>query len=192
MTSWFPRLYAIVNYIFGTHYEEDLIVCDEVPGLGSFESERYMGRWFSIWHAKDMPFQSDDDRCVTALYSNLDGIGFDVYNSYENDSFRGRSGINGTGKCFEQDPNGQCHVSFWFWNFWTGNPGYKIVDTDYESYTMVYNCDEDGMAYLWFMARTPEVSADWENMMFDKARIALPNFDFDNLVKDYQGGKCQY
>ena len=55
---------------------------------------------------------------------------------------------------------------------------------------MVYNCEEDGIAYLWFMARTPEVSPDWEQMMFDKARIALPNFDLDNMVKDYQGGRC--
>ena len=57
---------------------------------------------------------------------------------------------------------------------------------------MVYNCEEDGRASLWFMARTPEVSADWEQMMLEKARIGLPNYDLDNLKKVYQGGKCQY
>ena len=57
---------------------------------------------------------------------------------------------------------------------------------------MVYNCEEDGMASLWFMARWPEVSADWEQMMFDKARIILPNYDLDDLKKVYQAGKCQY
>ena len=68
-----------------------------------------------------------------------------------------------------------------------------VVDTDYDSYTMVYSCEEHGMAYLWFMAREPEPGEEWEKMMFDKAKEHLPNFDLaNNLTKDYQGGRCTY
>ena len=66
-----------------------------------------MGKWFPIWTAKDMPFQAASDRCITGEYSNFrNGNEFDVYNSYENDSFKGRSGLSGRAKCYEQDPNG--------------------------------------------------------------------------------------
>ena len=43
---------------------------------------------------------------------------------------------------------------------------------------------------VWLLAREPEVSPELEKKMMDKAKDALPNFDFNNLTKDYQGGKC--
>ena len=115
MSSWWSGILTVINYIFGSNYEQDLIVCDTVPGLASFEAERYMGRWFSIWHAKDIPFQSEDDLCITGTYSNLrNGNEFDVFNGVENENFDGRSGLSGTAKCYEQDPPGQCQITWWW------------------------------------------------------------------------------
>ena len=50
--------------------------------MATFEAEKYLGRWYSIYHAKDMPFQSVNDKCITAYYSDLKGNEFNVYNSF--------------------------------------------------------------------------------------------------------------
>ena len=33
------------------------VVCDTVPGLNfNFEAERYMGKWYQIYHTQNQPF----------------------------------------------------------------------------------------------------------------------------------------
>ena len=113
MSSWWSSLVSVVTFLFGADYEEEnLIVCDATPGLGSFETERYMGRWFSIWQSKDLPFHAESDRCITGEYLNFsNGNEFDVVNSFENDAFEGRYSGNRKAKCYEQDPLGQCQLT---------------------------------------------------------------------------------
>ena len=115
MENLWDGIYTFVYNIFGSSYENEPVVCDAVPGMANFEAEKYLGRWYSIYHASDMPFQSENDKCVTAYYWDLKGNEFNVYNSYWQDSWEQRSGLCGTAKCHEQDPNGHCFVSFWFW-----------------------------------------------------------------------------
>ena len=45
------------------------------------------------------------------------------------------------------------------------------------------------MQYLWLMSRTPTLDDDTLQYMMDKARETLPNYNFDNLIKDDQNTK---
>ena len=59
------------------------VVCDSVTGLDEdFEAERYMGKWYEIYHSKNQVYQSDSWKCVTADYTDLTDEGtYKVYNS---------------------------------------------------------------------------------------------------------------
>ena len=59
-------------------------------------------------------------------------------------------------------PNGQCEVSFYGQE--VDEPNYLIMDTDYDSYSMVYSCFPNDTAYLWIMSRTPTM----EKALLDK------------------------
>ena len=163
------------------------VVCDSVAGLNDeFDAARYMGTWYEIYHTQNQPFQSDDAKCVSALYSNLDASTgkFTVYNSSKGKNYGRRKGITGTGWCPEDELEGQCSVKFFFWQKWPEDPNYLIVDTDYETYSIVYSCDPDDMQYLWFLAREPAISDELDAELHAKAFMYLPNYETTNLIKD--------
>lgn len=62
-----------------------------------------------------------------------------------------RENTYGTGVC---DPKkGACDVSFSWFVGWS-EPNYKIIDTDYKSYSIVYECDSSSESLL-FLTREP-------------------------------------
>ena len=96
-----------------------------------------------------------------------------------------------TGDGFCPDLSGECYVSFWSRAITT--PNYFVLDTDYTSYSIVYNCSPNDMQYLWFLTRDNVINDELYKKMMKKATAALPNFDFRNLdVRTYQGKKCKY
>ena len=71
-------------------------------------------------------------------------------------------------------------------------PNYVVIETDYESYSVVYSCNPLKQ-YLWFLTRDNLVSAELFSKMLGIAVTALPNFDFSKLATpDYQGDSCNY
>ena len=175
------------------------VICDSWAGLPfTFEPERYMGNWYGIMHAKNQPFQSDAWTCSQASYTDLnaeDGT-FRVYNSSEDRFYGIRFGVHGDAKypadTIAEFGQGQMFVTFFDAPFFD-TPNYQIIDTDYETYSVVYACHEDDMQYLWFLARTPEISDDLLNKMIETATEALPNFDWDNEIADKQNvDRCRY
>ena len=164
--------------------KKDKVVCDDVKGLPfTFEADRYMGSWFEIYHSRSEPFQPDSWTCNQATYTELDSEGnFKVYNSGEGRFFGPRFGVHGDAKCpadsIEEFGEGQCFVKFFLQPFYDA-PNYQIIDTDYENYSIIYACHEDDMQYLWLMSRTNTLDDDLLASMMDKARAALPNYDFD-------------
>ena len=51
---------GIVSYFTGS---KTPVICDNVPGLPSFEAPRYMGSWFEIMHVTGESFQPDAWKC---------------------------------------------------------------------------------------------------------------------------------
>ena len=124
------------------------------------------------------------------MYSNLDEAtaAFEVYNS-STVGFLPRTGVHGSASCANQ-PNGQCIVSFFGQQF--DEPNYLIVDTDYETYSMVYACEPNDMQYLWILSRTPTLDQGILDSLNAQAMEKLPNYDWSIVRMDKQGDGCRY
>merc|ERR1712176_742880 len=102
--------------------------------------------------------------CVTGDYDNLDEEKgeFTVYNSGHFGVIPFRYGVEGSVD-FLGLPNGGAYVNFGSRDDFGPDtePNYNITDTDYENYSIVYNCNRgDELASLWILAREPEVDQD--------------------------------
>ena len=94
----------------------------------------------------------------------------------------------GQGYC--PDATGHCYVHF------AGpqptHSNYKVVDTDFVTYSIVYGCGIYGKD-LWFLTREAVVDDALINKMLETARSNLPTFDFTRMLpRNYQGDKCTY
>ena len=169
-------------------------VCDTFTTVSPFNAEAYMGIWYEQHHVKDEYFQKNSWTCNTAQYSHLTADGhFTVSNTSETaHQFGSRFGVTGKAQC--PDPTvASCYVGF-FGNY-TNYPNYNVLDTDYETYSIVYTCDPSGKGkpFLWLMARQPVADQALVDQMMAKAKSMLPNFDFATLAaRDVQGDMCTY
>ena len=102
----------------------------------NFSATGYLGRWFEVKRDKALPFEKDAT-CVTADYSLIDATTLGVLNRQFNSVTGKDDSITGSASC-----NGPaCVVSF-------PPPAprgdYRVVSTDYTSYSIVYSCTEFG------------------------------------------------
>ena len=58
---------------------------------------------------------------------------------------------------------------------------YKIIDTDYDNYSIVYSCFL-GIEYLWILTRDPQVSVEYYKELTKKVTNLLPEFDQSRLI----------
>lgn len=163
--------------------------CDQPAKIPNFDGAAYMGTWYEQHHVKGQFFEADDSVCVQAQYTGLKADGhFTVSNTLQDAAFDKRTGVVGDGYCPNGD--GQCFVHFYGPQPKKSN--YKVVATDYETYSIVYSC---GVlkTFLWLLTREAVVSDTLVNQMLATAKKSLPNFDFSSLDgRDYQGSKCTY
>ena len=131
--------------------------CDKVDimPITEFDAGRYLGNWYETAHVKEFDvFQPGDSVCIQAKYTDLGNNQIQVVNSYQTGSVTDqgdltqstewgisrRKSITGKGLCDSSDDLGACKVEFFNSKF-PAVPNYNIVDTDYDSYSIVYNCD---------------------------------------------------
>lgn len=95
---------------------------------------------------------------------------------------------NGSGVCDSDE--GNCWVKFSIFGSW--EPNYKVIDTDYDSYTIVYSCDSFSST-MWILTREPTISDTMFESLQQKAKMLLPNYDFNTMYsQDVQGEMCSY
>ena len=186
-------LSAIKTLLAASVYTESAsnVICDSVDPLAEpFDAARYMGTWYEIQRSQGAVFQPDFINCVEAQYKDLDTetASFTVLNSSQVIPAP-RTYLEGSATC-SGTPNGQCFVTFYDEPF-TG-PNYKIMDTDYDTYALVYACEPDEIAYLWILSREPTLDQDIIDSLNAQAAERLPNYDFSKVKLTIQGDECTY
>jgi apolipoprotein D and lipocalin family protein len=168
--------------------------CSSYTSQASFDKAKYLGKWHEIHGDYGNPGEFGA-ACTTAQYRlKTDG---DIQVTNRGNYWwllGGYVHLGGDARCNNSD--GRCTVAF-YGSALTNPENYKILSTDYTSYTIVYNCnDKDNNQkeeILWIMGRNPTL--DDATFAAAKARVleVSPSYDFDtNLKKQYNKADCQY
>jgi apolipoprotein D and lipocalin family protein len=122
-----------------------------------FRLNDYLGKWYEIARHKTIPFQKGE--CTTAEYS-LNAAGNVAVHNKEKLGGSGYSDISAEG--YKTDDPFRFKIDFGksFWSkYFKGD--YRVVNTDYKNYTIVYSCSDyffGKFYFAWILSRTPELS----------------------------------
>ena len=176
----------------------DQVICDPITPLENFNVSKYVGTWFEQKHVR-MIVEPNDCSCSTAEYTDLsnsvDANGFRSFKLYNSCQFEilgewlPREGVHGDAKC---DVHGTCFVSIF--DQPVPKPNLHILETDYTSYAINYNCDRDlNKVFMWILTRQPVVSPAFYQKIYEKALKLAPHFNPKTFAKrDIQGKMCTY
>ncbi|XP_064082823.1 apolipoprotein D-like [Macrobrachium nipponense] len=163
------------------HVSEGL--CPNITEKYDFDPVPYLGRWYEI-ERFEMIFESQMD-CVNAIYSDL-GEGYvEVHNSARK---KDGTPTDIIGKAHAIAP-GVLLVEF------AGHipAEYHILDTDYENFSSVYNCIQEGILrfqFAWVLSRTMTL----DEAIYTHAKQVFADNDIDVTIfqTTYQGDDCPY
>ena len=147
-----------------------------------FNLEKYLGCWYQAARTKKIPFQNDDETKVKAEYERIDGLRVKVTNtSYKGkDVCDSRSGV----ATFAGNPHvGSLNVSFPntdYPQFNTNGGNYNILDTDYDTYSIVYSFSPFG-TYVWVLTRELNCHQNLVRDLVEKAARKL-NLSEDDFI----------
>ena len=140
-----------------------------------FELQRYLGTWYEIARL-DHRFERGMEQ-ITATYSLREDGGVKVLNR----GYKTREGkwseAEGKAYLLKDKETGFLKVSF-FGPFYGS---YIVMDTDYESYTMISGPD---YSYFWILSRTPKLEAKTLKRLLNKAQKL--GFATDKLIYPQQ------
>jgi len=160
----------VVFLLFPLHFSSAFIVrsgrCPEyVMGMTNFNKAAYLGQWYEYSNVfefyEDLPFGG---KCVRATYTD-EGDQVGVLNEFVSE-VTGYGNIKGSAR-FANPSSGRGELIVSFNPFGrkkrslfgdgTQQANYKVVKTDYTSYSVVYNCNPIGNILkkesLWLLTR---------------------------------------
>ncbi|XP_076323596.1 apolipoprotein D-like isoform X1 [Tachypleus tridentatus] len=130
--------------------------CPDPPVKKGFQADKYVGTWYEI--AKmPVPFQINQ-KCVTAKYVMKDNGRIGVFNRAI-DIESGEIIIAIEGEAYPPDPEvpAKLKVEFPTSNSTYNTGDYWVLDTDYNTYSVVYACTSIGGVFrresCWILAR---------------------------------------
>merc|ERR1712126_93801 len=151
--------------------------CPSVPSLRNFELERYMGAWYEYSNTFET-FQIASS-CVRAQYA-LQGERVSVLNEQISTITGDYVFVNGTAR--PADPadtenKAEYIVAFYNTPFQNpdstagGSPNYRVVSTDYDSYALVYTCNNFMFLKkesLWVLTREQKPTQELADSIYQK------------------------
>mmetsp|Transcript_72761 Transcript_72761/g.100889 ORF Transcript_72761/g.100889 Transcript_72761/m.100889 type:complete len:157 (+) Transcript_72761:152-622(+) len=154
-----------------------------------------MGRWYELRRDERIPFYDGD--CTTADYTLKSDGTVDVKNT---DSDNVDDADEGSGTAYpNRDWPGVLAVKFS--PFQPTQSNYKIIGTDYTTYSIVYSCSAYvgglyNIEYAWVLTRDPltdqsdidSITTTTDAIFADK----VPTYDTSLLQYTAQGGDCTY
>jgi apolipoprotein D and lipocalin family protein len=154
----------------------------DVAVVENFDLANYVGHWYEV--ARDKQFFFEQGDCSTATYTLQDDGTVLVDNADEEDG----KVVNSIGKAkCSTDGSAHCYVQFHnFDHFFThGDSNYQVLDTDYESFSVVYSCVDHplGNSYnqlTWVLSR--EETLETEDL--DRVNAALTSVGYGTIDSD--------
>ena len=149
-----------------------------------------MGLWYEITRDSEFHWEKDAS-CVTAFYSaNEDGT-VAILNSQMLPGGKTRDKSYGTATCDALE--GRCSVKF----FYVFSGDYRVVDSDYENYSIVYSCKPSliysGSSYnVWILAREKTISTELKEKLIATIKKQIPHYDISWFEHTVQGTSCNY
>ncbi len=146
---------------------------EDVQPVDGFDINRYLGRWYEIARL-DHSFERGLDR-VTAEYSLRDDGGINVTNrgfSTEKNEWK-----QADGKAYFVDADDRGHLKVSFFGPFYGS--YVVFELDKPDYQYAFVAGPN-KSYLWFLARTPQVSEDLIARFIEKSTEL--GFATDDLI----------
>ena len=100
-----------------------------------------------------------------------------------------RVGVHAKAKC---DTGANCYISFF--GKAVPEPNLHVLETDYETYAINYQCDTDAnVVRMWINTREPTVTDDFFNDKYARAMALAPSFDESTFEPRLtQGDMCSY
>ena len=144
-----------------------------IEPVRGFELNRYLGQWYEIARLPH-PFEEGLSR-ITADYSLRDDGGVRVLNKGYSEAEQAWDQVEGKAYFVDDPATGYLKVSF-FGPFYGS---YLIFELDKQNYQYSY-ISGPSREYLWFLARTPEVSQAQKNDFIAKAQDA--GFNTSQLI----------
>jgi lipocalin len=81
---------------------------------------------------------------------------------------------------------------FWF----SPNADYRVMDTDYENYALVYACNDIFLGkvdLVWILTRAQNPEQKYIDQALATLKARVPEFNTeDNLLWSFQGANCKY
>lgn len=161
----------------------------KVPPVGNFNVTKYSGTWYEIYRDRTVPYELNSE-CVTATY------GFDENNSeYPITVCNRADGKDCFVKArarFDSDGNGKVKFN------WYPEGNYQVLATDYDSFSLVYGCDQFGSFPVythqaWILARERTLNMktvrNIERIL--KGKVGFYDWDYYKLRTE-QGDDCTY
>ena len=154
-----------------------LTACTGTPNgiepVTGFELNRYLGSWYEIARL-DHSFERGLTQ-VTANYSLNENASVKVINRGFSEAEQQWDKAEGKAYFVQDEQTGHLKVSF-FGPFYGSYVIFKLDKADYQyAYVTSFNRD-----YLWFLARTPLVSAEQRSDFINSAKAA--GFDTEALI----------
>ena len=153
-----------------------------VTPVEHFHLDRYLGTWYEIARL-DHSFERGLEK-ITATYSPREDGGVKVINrGFDTESGKWKE-AEGKAYFVENPDTGFLKVSF-FGPFYGA---YVVIDTDYETYTMISGPDR---SYFWILSRTPQLDPQIQSHLILKAKEA--GFETQKLIfVDHSQSAQQY
>ena len=158
--------------------------CSKPSLQSSFDISSYVGTWYEIARDNKIPFEYGD--CVQARYALQSNGHISVHNSQLNPNTLSIDSAYADAKC----SGPQCNIKF----FLTYSGDYRVLSTDYTSYSIVYSCSDFLFAHtenVWILARTETLSASDLTAALDTI-TSNTDYDVSNFYYTVQGGACTY
>jgi lipocalin len=163
-------------------------VCSTPELQAGFDATKYIGTWFNAATDKNAPYENGNCE-QSRLSPNADGT-LRVYNSQFGNETKAFDTADATATCVGP----RCSVAF-FW--WAPTGDYRVVETDYENYALVYSCKNGFLAptktdFATILTRAQNPKQEYIDKALATLKARVPEYTTDNFKWTYQGSACQY